>query len=241
MIRLWHILVFALALLVFAIARAPIALVASRVDTLAYERADGTIWQARLSGVRLAGLDAGEATWTLSLVGLLNGKFVAAVTLDGRDVKGQAQLLGNLQGDRRIVIPTLALSGANLGPGFQLAGETQLANVDLFFRRGQCATALGEGKSDVLTRNQALLRWEGPALAGTAQCEGAWAQLPLIGGGNEERVIVALGFRGDGAGEWQVRVETAREGALAALAAAGLAPDPRGGISKSATWRWFPF
>jgi hypothetical protein len=242
MIKIWHIVVFVLALVLFGIARAPVGLVTGGAgDTLRYVRADGTIWSARLTGAELAGLDAGEATWRLSLFDLFSGKFIADMAFAGAEVKGEVQLLGNWLGDRRIVVKALEVNGAPISPDLRLNGRTTIANLDIFFRRRDCETATGDARSDVLASNSGLLRWQGPELIGVAQCDGEWGRLPLVGGTDEERVLIMLSFRGDGEAEWQVRADTAREDARAALVAAGLAPDPRGALIKSAQWRWFPF
>lgn len=240
-VRLWHIAVFLIALVVFAGASAPASFFAPRPsETFAYERAGGTVWRARFENVRLGPYDARAMSWRLSPLDLVQGKARLPLTFEDGAIEGEAMLLANWHGDRRIVASSLRLEGAALG-SLHLPGETTIEGLDIFFDGGRCAQAAGSVQSDVLTRAGAALGWPGPPLAGAAVCEGEDGRILLSGvNGLGDQVTVSVDLRGDGAVLWRARVQTTTPEAAAALAAAGFAPDGDG-LVKNGEGRWLPF
>jgi hypothetical protein len=241
MIRLWHIIIFVVAFALFAVARAPASLIIpQRPGVLTYASAEGTIWRARFVGLRIGALDAGEALWRLSFRDLTQGKFVARIDLSGGDMVGDATLLGNWRGDRRLVSNSLHLRGAPSSPQLALPGVTTIGNLDIFFSGGRCVSAQGSLFSDVLVRTSSLWRWDGPPLRGAAICADAVARLDLSGAGETGGVRAVLDLSPDGRGVWRVEVRTDRPEAGAALQAAGFASEA-GAFRLSREVRWAPF
>ena len=240
-IRLWHIIVFVVALAVFALMRAPASLVAGRVPDFSFARAEGTVWNGRFEGVSFGALETDTLTWKLSFWDLIQGGIIADASAQGGAVTGDMRFLANFMGDKRILAPSLTLQGLPLGPSLRLAGETQAQDLDIYFDDGVCTTARGQLRSDALQRNAELLNWSGPMLAGDARCDGDDALVALGGAEGAETVRVLLRLHGNGEGEWRVAMEGATPASSAALSAAGFAPDSQGALSQAGDFRWTPF
>lgn len=242
-LRFWHVIVFLLALAIFAIARAPAGVFApQRPGVFTYDRAEGTIWRAHFVGAQFGAYEAGAVDWRLSFVDLLQGKAVADLDFAGGAFRGSVRLLGNWRGDRRIVAEDVTIEGAPLGQTALLAGTTHIRGLDLFFADGRCATALGNVESDVLARNAELFRWRGPNVAGAASCVGEEAVIVLEGGETTDFVHTRLALRANGEGEWRAEARTSRPEVVAALAASGFQRDAETGVMSAAQeMRWLPF
>ncbi|MGE3248969.1 MAG: type II secretion system protein N [Hyphomonadaceae bacterium] len=241
-IRVWHVVFFLAALMVFAALRTPISFLApSREGGFSYSRAAGTVWAARFEGARIGGLDAGEVDWRLSLRQIFTGRLDARARLSGGAVTGEVTLLANFENDRRIVAPSLEIAGAAFDR-LALAGETRIEGLDLYFEDGRCMTAAGRLTSDVLTRNGETLFWRGPPLQGRARCDGADALLPLDGADETGVLNAAIRLSANGAGLWRVEARTAREEVAAMLTGAGFSPLAGGqGATRQGRFRWLLF
>jgi Type II secretion system (T2SS), protein N len=239
-VRAWQLVFFVLALAGFGVAFAPASLVApSREAGFAYTRAQGTIWNARFEGARLGPFNIGALTWEVSFADLIKGDFKAKLAASGGALTGDATLLADWRGDRRIIAESVALEGAPLSRTQTLAGLTTIQGLDLYFVRGACRSAKGAAKSDVLERNPDVLRWSGPQLAGEAACEGPAARIALEGANGPETVRASVLVHADGAGAWRAEVHSANTDAQIALTAAGFAQSPQasaGVMVKEAAW-----
>lgn len=240
-IKLWHVVVFVLALVAFAIARAPASIVPQRGDAFGYVRATGTVWDGALEGVRIGNYAVDTLTWRISALDLVQGKIVAPLRFSG-EIEGEATLLGNWHGDRRIVVARARVKGLPLG-GVVLGGETHIAGLDIFFANGVCTRASGQLRSDVMARAGQALRFAGPDLVGVAVCEGEDALIQLDGqSADSGRVSAALRLRGNGAGEWRVSIEGASDEAITALGAAGFERDTAlDALVRREDLTWLPF
>ncbi len=241
--RLWHAVVFVVALVVFAAARAPAAFFApQRPGAFTYDGVQGTIWNAQFNNVLLAGYPVRVVSWRLSLADLLQGKLAADVSLVDGAIQGDVRLLANWRGDRRILAPRLDIEGASLSPGLTLAGATQVRDLDIVFLNGKCSEASGALNSDVLTSNAQVLGWAGPPLTGAAGCRGDDGIVALVGERDGESARAEIAFRGNGDAEWRVDVATATQTVEAALIGAGFARDPgQAALAAKGTMRWAPF
>jgi len=241
-IRIWHIVVFVLALAVFAVARAPAAFfVPQRPGQLTYASAQGTVWDAELRGVEIGQYSVGAATWTLSPLDLVQGKAIIPVTLSDGDLEGGLMLLGNWHGHRRIGIENLTVNGLNLR-GVYLPGQTQFFGLDVLFEDDACVRASGRVTTDVFERAGQAIGWAGPSLAGTASCDGDNARILLSGANPQgERVNARVLLRPDGAASWRVTVQTERSETVAALNAAGFSRGAADGLlGYGEDTRWLP-
>lgn len=238
----WRIGVFALALLVFAIARAPASvLMPQRPGVFTYDGVSGTVWDGSFQNVRLGGAyRADQMQWRLMLFDLAQGRVTARLTFAGGDIEGDAMLSRSWRGDRRISAQSLDLTGAPLGDA-QLAGVTRIRALDITFADGLCANAAGQIESDLLARNAATLNWTGPNLSGAAQCAGDRALVTLDGLGAAEQVKVRVDLLADGAGRWFAEIGSRTQAVQIGLAAAGFSFDPGSEtLSISKDMRWFP-
>ncbi|MGE0597330.1 MAG: type II secretion system protein N [Hyphomonadaceae bacterium] len=243
--RLWHIVVFVIALAAFAAARAPIgAFVKERPGLFTYGSASGTVWSGRFTDVALGPYQARTMTWRLSLLELVQSRMYADITFDEGTIRGAVRLLGNLRGDRRLITHDLVVQGVPLGDsGIMLPGDTTLRGVDILFEEGRCTQAAASVHSDVLQRSSESLSWRGPILRGDARCEGDAALVDLAGvTRQDERVAALLDLRPDGSGGWRAMVRTEDPQGRAALAAAGFQVDAaEGGLVRTGELRWFPY
>lgn len=242
-VKLWHVLVFVVALVAFSIARAPASLLApQRENEFTYERALGTIWNGRLEGVRLGALDGGAVTWRLPLGDMLQGKLAAPISIADGDVVGEGQYLVTIFGDRRLVVANLRVTGLPLGD-IVLSGETTITGFDVFFDGGVCMRAAGQVSSDVLVRAGQTLGFEGPPLSGVVNCEGEDAVVALTGeNGGGDAVLAVVRLKGDGQGVWRLSVRSDKPEAQIALAAAGFTVAPgEGEANFSEDITWLPF
>lgn len=242
-VKLWHALVFVVALVAFSIARAPASLLApQRENEFTYERALGTIWSGRLEGVRFGALNGGALTWRLPLGGLFQGKIDAPVSLADGDVVGEGRYLVNMSGDRRLIVTNLRVAGLPLGD-VVLPGETTVTGFDVFFDAGACARAEGQVNSDVLVRAGQTLGFEGPPLSGPVSCEGEDAVVALTGeNASGDAVLAVVRLKGDGQGVWRLSVRSDKPEAQIALAAAGFTVEPEAGEANfSEEITWLPF
>jgi hypothetical protein len=241
-IRLWHILVFVVALAVFAVARAPAAFfLPQRPGQLTYAGATGTIWRGELQTVQLGHYHAQTASWRLSPLDLVQGKAIVPVSFGDGDIEGRMTLLANWDGDRRIAIQHMQLTGLTLR-NMALAGETRINGLDILFEDGACVRAQGRVESDVLARAGQTLGWPGPSIVGAASCDGENARI-LLSGANDrgERVNARIVLQPNGAAVWRVSVQTEQPETIAALGAAGFTRGVADGLlGYGEETRWLP-
>lgn len=240
-VRVWHIIVFVAAFLVFAAASAPASFFApQRSEAFSYEQVGGSVWAARLQNVRLGSYSARELSWRVFPLDLVQGKARVPVWIQDGGIEGDGMLLANWEGDRRIVINTLRLDGAHLGE-IDLPGETSLRDFDVFFEDGRCARASGRGESDVLQGAGERLGWPGPRLAGEAACDGDDGRI-VMSGVNElgDQASLEVRLSANGAVQWRFDVQSTRPEPQAALAAVGFSPDGEG-MAMRGEGRWLPF
>lgn len=220
--RIWHFLVFAVALGGFALAFAPAAFFVAPREGFSYARISGAIWDARIEGARLGGYGVEEIAWRISPFDLVQGRVIAPLRLRG-DLEGEAVVLANMT-DARLQIPNMRVTGLRMAR-LHLDGETQVQGLDLFFEKGACALAQGTVSSNVLARAGRMLGFQAPELSGAARCEGRDALLAMAGAATTgEQVSFDLRLRGDGSGEWRLAVHGANAETAAALAGAGFQP-----------------
>lgn len=243
-IRLWHIAFFVVALVVFAVARAPASLVVpSREGGLAYSRAEGTIWSGRFVEARLNGVDAGTISYKVSLFNLVRGLLDVDFDMEGGALSGEGLTLkADWRGDRRLIAPDVTLQGAQVTEGLALVGATRIEGLDLYFSGGRCVTAAGRLSSDVLARSGAQLGWQGPRLSGEASCRDAAAQLTLIGASSDGDTVQSLiELAPTGEGLWRAFVGTQKPALRAMLEQQGFRQFEGGpNVLLSKDFRWLP-
>lgn len=236
----WHAIFFLVALVVCAIALAPISLLLrQRPGQLTYERAEGAVWRAKLHGVRIGDLDAGVVDWRFDPSPILNGALGGRMTFSGKQLRGDIAITYGPDGLRRIYSDRLTVRDARVFD-MTVKGETTASGLDIAFAKGACATATGALKSDLADR-PAGLQIPAMSLAGTALCGGAEAWLPLDGGAGGDRVRIVIALRANGEAKWQADVVPASVESTAALTLAGFTAAPgEPYLRQTRTFRWLP-
>lgn len=242
-IRIWHIALFAIALVVSAVALAPAQLLFRGSEgVLTFQRAEGTIWRATLRQVDLSGLDGGDATVTVSLLDLLQGAIVSDVAFAGPDLSGQVRLHAGFNGDRRLEAPALTISGMRAQGFGRVPGTTRITGLDMTFRQQACAAAQGQIDSDVLVKVAEQTGGEAPLLTGNAACVGQFGRLTLQGEAAGDSASALLDLAGSGTGNWSVTYRTSKPQLAATLIAASFAPDEQAGAFNSkGEMTWLPY
>lgn len=242
-IRVWHIVLFASALVVSAIALAPAQLLFRGSEgVLTFQRAEGTIWNATLRHVDLSGLDGGDATVKVSPLGLLQGAIVSDVEFAGADLSGDVRFSSGFNGDRRIETSSLAVSGIRAQGFGRTPGTTRFTGVNLSFRNNACAAASGEVASDVLVKIAEQTGGQALPLVGNVTCSGQFGRLMLQGDAGGDSASALLDLSASGTGTWSVTYRTSQPQLVATLIAVGFMPDEQGGAFNSkGEVTWLPY
>lgn len=242
-IRIWHIVIFAIALAASAIALAPAQLLFRGSEgVLTFHRAEGTIWHATLRQVDLSGLDGGDATVTVSLFDLMQGSVVSDIAFNGPDLSGQVRLHMSLNGDRRLESPALVISGMRARGVGRVPGSTRVTGLDVTFRQQACAAAQGQIDSDVLVKVAEQTGGVAPLLTGNATCVGQVGRLTLQGDAGGDSASALLDLGGNGTGSWSVTYRTSKPQLAASLIAAGFTPDEQAAAFNSkGDMTWLPY
>lgn len=242
-IRIWHIVLFVIALIISAIALAPAQLLFRGSEgVLIFQRAEGTIWHATLRSVDLGGLDGGDTSVRVSALGLLQGSVVIDVEFAGRDLSGAVRVSSGFNGNRRVQTPSLSVSGIRAQGFGRTPGVTRLTNIDLSFTQQACAAATGEVASDVLVKIAEQTGGQAPPLTGSITCAGQFARLVLQGDAGGDSASALLDLAGSGTGTWSVTYRTSQPQLAATLIAAGFMPEGQGGAFNSkGEVTWLPY
>jgi hypothetical protein len=239
MIRIWHILLFALALAAFAVVNAPASLFPQRTGVLTYSRAEGSVWQGRFEGATLFGLKMTEVVWHLKPSRVLQGELAADVTLAGPELSGEVTIVRSLGARLQVRSNVLRLEGLPLENAEAVAGLTMARNLDVRFVAGQCVQAQGSLESDLLVKATAGLGLQGPSLSGQARCAGSEVQLPLNGQNASMSIETELALRANGTAQWRGRSQSAIPQLEAIFMSLGFTPAEDGDgweISRNLTW-----
>lgn len=242
-LRLWHIVFFLVALVVFAVVQAPAALFTRFApEGVSIAKAEGTIWRAQFTGLRFNGLPVERASWHLAAGQLVQGRVIGRAQFSGGGLVGDIGVLGNFTGDRRLIAKDLVLTMLPLAEGVVLQGQTSVRDLDVTMVDGRCHTAQGIVDSAVLVDNAALLGWAGAPLSGSFACVGDNAEVAMTGVVGEDRVRLLLSLRPDGTGQWRAELTTARVETQAQLTALGFtAAGPANALMRTGEMRWVPF
>jgi hypothetical protein len=220
--KLWHVIVFVIALVISGVILAPAAiLVRQQPGLLEFERAQGGIWNGQLEGVRVGPYQAERARWRVGFGDLLQGEVHAPIVFDSGTIEGQITLSADIRNGRRISIQSLRVEGVQMGSR-TWPGEVQVRHLDIVFTDGVCTSARGAVSSDVWLRARANDARAGPPLSGEAACEGEDAVITMSGqSALGEQGIGRMVLRGDGTGAYRMAIQDARPETTAELEAAG--------------------
>lgn len=223
-------LVFALAVPAMLLATLPLGLALDMTGAghrgLSARSASGSVWNGRLEGASLRGIELGDASLRLSPLPLLLGARalrLSAPQADARLLHGRRRGVDRLDGQ-------LALPPSSLLAGIPL--RVQARGLQVLFSGDACHAA--EGRITLVgdhTDGSPLF-----TLEGSATCDGRTALLPLAaldGDGTLARLQATLRMHPDGQWELEAQVPVVDDPALGmALEAAGFQPGP-GGWSRA--------
>jgi len=211
--------VFSFGLFATLVSQAPIglALAAAQDAGLSAEGVSGTIWNGRLTKVRLGGLTAPQARVRLDPSALLHGEVRMLVEAG----ETRAVLVGGAS--RGVASANLSADLTRLGFSLPLPGAVRLDRVTLLFGPSGCSEAHGRVLSNAFQKG-----WQGPQLVGAVSCERGAAVARLSGADAASRAEAALTLQADGRYRLRSWIVTGDEALKASLALAGFKPSGAG-------------
>lgn len=179
-----RILVFAVFLVLAAVALFPLRLAGLERIGITARAAEGTIWQGRLQAVQIRGTPIGDLDIQMSPVALMSGKLQA--TFAGSRLRGSVSKQAG----------GIGFSGLNGRTGPMLIGglpvsEIEFYRVDIGFVGQSCTAAAGQVRVHL-----AKGVTTGADLTGGPQCDGATIALPLTSDSGQVRLTLNMDSRG---------------------------------------------
>lgn len=187
-------LLFALVFFSAALASLPLAVVlpsGHRID-LGYAEVHGSIWQGRLEGAFVNGVDLGRLIHQLALLPLLRGQAVLDVQATGGAFEGTGQVIAEAEG--RLEVRELRATGeaGRLPILLPVAGTIDINIETLSLEQQSCVRAEGSIATDALTRMFTGFSLRGPYLTGPITCEGESVVFLLQGAQDQMDVAIRL-------------------------------------------------
>jgi len=177
-------LIFGVAFLGLLAARLPLSLVLDAVAPrpVAYARAEGTVWNGHVRGLRLRGVPLGDAELALSPLSLLRLAPGLDWRLGGGAVTGRGWLsIGLLDRSITLAGADVAAELERLPTMVPLSGLFAATVHAVSWQGRACRQADVDLRTSALTRNPMGLDWQGPALAGKAACDNGMLTVTLAG------------------------------------------------------------
>lgn len=243
MIRCWHLVLFAVLLVLAAAAFAPARFFLHPTKGgLEFEDARGSVWDATLTKAHVGRLDAGDIRVRLSPTDIVLGRLVANIAFSGVNIAGDARLQFGLGGERRLMASDLRIKDFPIDDHVALVGVTRLGNLDLLLDDQACRSAQGVLESDTLMRSADTIGANGPNLSGVAVCAGPVGRLMLSGERDGDSAELVLDLAGSGAAQWSTIYRTGRPDVAARLVLLGFeSQGETGAFGKRGAVRWLPF
>lgn len=215
------------------IAEAPASLVgialARSTTAFHYEKASGSVWNGRMTGVVVRGLSIGEVRFKIEAGSLILGRLAATIEANGRGVRARGWVAGDLSGalTGRNITADIALEefrGMRL-LGAPLEGKAFVRlNAFAGSLRG-CTHAEGAISTDALVSVARRFNRKGFPLAGAIRCENGALALPLSGSAEGVRADTTLLFDKRGRIVSKSAVETQDNALASALRTLGFRND----------------
>jgi len=231
MSRLQWLGVFALALMGWLLALAPLGLglrLAGAAQTgLAAEQAVGTIWSGELRRAHFGATPLGTVKLGLQPLSVLSGSPQLSLDLRtrGASLEG-AVALGALRGVSNFSVDG-PLDALPLRTPAALRASVRLSDATLLFQGPACKRASGRLLLEAQVTTGAGA-WAAPPLAGQWRCEAGAAVAALAGEADGTTVSMLVRVQGDGRYGFETKVNAVDPKVLAGLLAAGFAPGPDG-------------
>lgn len=198
--RVILIILFLAAAIIAGLSQLPLSYVLSQSGAsnsgLSWARAEGTVWEGRVTGLAYGAQPIGTAHLRLQPGSLLAGRVAYDVQWAGPPGRGSGLL--SLGGDQDYAVDDLRLeasiSALNGAADWVRAngGELRVRADRIRFSDGRCAEAQGTVSTDVLTR--AAMAWgqTWPDVSGELSCDAGMLIVPLEGERNGAERVEAV-------------------------------------------------
>lgn len=163
---------------------------------LSWARAEGTVWEGRITGLAYGAQPIGTARLHLQPAALLSGRVAYDVQWAGPPGRGSGLLSAGRGGDYSVADLRLeaSISALNGAADWVRAngGELRVRADKVRFSKGRCAEAVGTVSTDVLTR--AAIAWgqTWPDVSGELSCDAGMLVVPLEGERNGAERVQAV-------------------------------------------------
>jgi len=234
--------VFSLCFLGFLALWAPFSALVAALDLqgrgITYSRAEGSLWNGRLTGLMWRGHGLGDASVQVSPFLLLLGRLDIDIALAGRGViagRGHVTLWPNSSTTVRDLV--LAADVTTLPVVLPLKGSVSVAVRRVEMTRHGCRSADADIHTNALVDRPAGLDWRGPVLSGAVRCAEGALIIPLAGDNGAETIAATMRLLADGSFSIQVDAHTADEAVIGVLSAIGFThTDGRMTLMQAGRW-----
>ncbi|NNU17103.1 type II secretion system protein GspN [Parvularcula sp. ZS-1/3] len=192
--RIAMILVGVVVFLGVLVARLPLAMVVDRIEApVEYQSVGGTLWQGRVTGLKVKDEEVGDAEFGLRFIPLLMGRADAAVSLRGKGINGIGDVSFN--GKRLVIEDATGTADLSRFGLIDVFGQSLRGSLDATIDRvaltaDGCEAADLEVSTDALNRSLGVYASGGLELTGKGRCDGDVLVIPLEGG-NDDLLIEA--------------------------------------------------
>jgi hypothetical protein len=215
-----------ISFVIFLMASVPLSAVIALInlDTrgITYARAEGSLWEGRLSGVAVRGQGLGNVDIEVNPWGLLLGRLDAHMAFDGSGaVSGQGRVI--LSATKHVSVEAFDVEAdvGLLSAVIPLKGNMSVAVRRADFTAQGCRAAQVEVRTNALVDKPAGLNWSGPVLSGSAHCSDGALVIPLAGANGSETITASMQILPDGTFHVKINARTMDEMVISVLAAAG--------------------
>jgi len=189
---------------------------------ISYSRAEGTLWNGRLSRVAWRGRVLGDATVAVNPMTLLLARLDADVAVTGgQGAQGRGQITLWPTGSIALRDVTVDADVALLPIMLPVKGSISASVRHADFGRNGCRAVDAEVRTDALRERPAGIDWRGPVLSGRAHCRDGVLVLPIAGGEGSETIAVTMRASGDGTFNVDVDARTDDQTVKSVLSALG--------------------
>jgi|GEM_PF-2106920 len=197
----------------FSVAATPFAAVVVMLGLeragISYDRAEGTLWRGRLTGVHWRDTYVGDAVMRPLPFSMLLGRLSLDMTLEGGLVAGRGIVSRGIFAPLTIRDAEITADLAALPVMVKLTGHIQASLAEVALGPRGCLRAKGRLSTDALTHGFVDTPWRGPVISGEVTCEDGALLLPLSGTDGVQKVGVLMKVRPDRSFDVRVELDTA--------------------------------
>lgn len=224
--KTWHLgAVFAVGLVVFAVANLPLSAVlawsGAQSMRLSYAQAEGTVWDGRLRDAVVGPMALGDVDLALQPLDLLRGRAAIRTRFAGGPVSGEGLVTADLSRTLRLKNARMAGDLAALPTVAPMTGAFAADIETLVISEAGCRAGTGTVAADPVIHDGAGKSWTSPPLSGTLTCADGVLSLPVRGEAGAERVAMDLALEPDRSYRIGLDIRTGNQGAVQAMTLLG--------------------